>query len=55
MLKDVGLAVSALMGHGLPCPSGAASAQVYRMASRAGLGKHDFAAVGVFLGAADLP
>jgi 3-hydroxyisobutyrate dehydrogenase len=55
MLKDVGLAVSALMGHGLPCPSGAASAQVYQMASRAGLGKHDFAAVGVFLGAADLP
>ncbi len=55
MLKDVGLAVSAMMGHGIPCPSGAASAQVYRMASRGGLGKHDFAAVGVFLGAADWP
>ena len=55
MLKDVGLAVSALMGHGIPCPSGAASAQVYQMASRSGLGKHDFAAVGIFLGAADRP
>ena len=55
MLKDVALAVSALMALGLPCPSGAAAAQVYRMASRDGLGGLDMSAVGVFLGAADRP
>ncbi|MEE9274026.1 MAG: 3-hydroxyisobutyrate dehydrogenase [bacterium] len=53
MLKDVGLAVAALMDLGLPCPTGAAAAQVYRMASRDGLGKRDFSAVGLFLGAAE--
>lgn len=53
MLKDVGLAVSSLMSLGLPCPTGAAAAQVYRMASRSGLGKYDFSAVGVLLGAAE--
>ncbi len=55
MLKDMGLAVSSLMRLGIPCPTGAAATQVYRMASRDGLGKHDFAAVSVFLGAAERP
>ena len=55
MLKDVNLAVSALMALGLPCPTGAAAAQVYRLASRDGLGGLDMSAVGVFLGAAERP
>ena len=55
MLKDMSLAVSALMSLGLPCPSGAAANQVYRMASRDGLGDLDFAAVAMLLGAAERP
>lgn len=55
MLKDVSLAVSSLMALGLPCPTGAAANQVYRMASRSGLGGLDMAAVAVFLGAAEIP
>ena len=55
MLKDMSLAVSALMSLGLPCPSGAAANQVYRMASRDGLGELDFAAVAMLLGAAERP
>ena len=55
MLKDMSLAVSALMSLGLPCPSGAAANQVYRMASREGLGGLDFAAVAMLLGAAERP
>ena len=43
------------MALGLPCPTGAAAAQVYRMASRDGLGSLDMSAVGVFLGAAERP
>ena len=53
MLKDVSLAVSSLMALGLPCPTGAAANQVYRMASRSGLGGLDMAAVAVLLGAAE--
>lgn len=53
MLKDVELAVSSLMTLGLPCPTGSAAAQVYRMASQNGLGKNDFSAVGILLGAAE--
>jgi 3-hydroxyisobutyrate dehydrogenase len=55
MLKDIGLAVSSLMALELLCPTGAAAAQVYRMASQSGLGKNDFSAVGVLLGAAEKP
>jgi len=55
MLKDISLAVSALMALGLPCPTGAAANQVYRMASRGGLGGLDMAAVAVLLGAAEAP
>lgn len=55
MLKDMSLAVSALMSLGLPCPSGAAANQIYRMASRDGLGDLDFAAVAMLLGAAERP
>ena len=53
MLKDMSLAVSTLMSLGLPCPAGSAANQVYRMASRDGLGRLDFAAVSMLLGAAE--
>lgn len=53
MLKDMSLAVSTLMSLGLPCPAGSAANQVYRMASRDGLGGLDFAAVSMLLGAAE--
>lgn len=55
MLKDMSLAVSALMSLGIPCPTGAAANQVYRMASRDGLGELDFAAVAMLTGAAERP
>lgn len=53
MLKDMSLAVSTLMSLGLPCPAGSAANQVYRMASRDGLGRLDFAAVSMLLGAVE--
>ena len=53
MLKDMSLAVSTLMSPGLPCPAGSAANQVYRMASRDGLGRLDFAAVSMLLGAVE--
>ena len=55
MLKDLSLAVSSLMALGLPCPTGAAANQIFRMASRDGLGSLDMAAVSVLLGAAEAP
>ncbi|MDP7371855.1 MAG: NAD-binding protein, partial [Nitrospinota bacterium] len=55
MLKDLSLAVSSLMALGLPCPTGAAANQIFRMASRDGLGGLDMAAVSVLLGAAEAP
>lgn len=55
MLKDMSLAVSALMALGLPCPAGSAANHIYRLASREGLGDLDFAAVGMLLGAAERP
>ena len=53
MLKDMSLAVSTLMSLGPPCPAGSAANQVYRMASRDGLGRLDFAAVSMLLGAVE--
>ncbi|MDP7505597.1 MAG: NAD-binding protein, partial [Nitrospinota bacterium] len=55
MLKDLSLAVSSLMALGLPCPTGAAANQIFRMASRDGLGGLDMSAVSVLLGAAEAP
>jgi 3-hydroxyisobutyrate dehydrogenase len=55
MLKDLSLAVSSLMALGLPCPAGAAANQVFRMASRGGIGGLDMSAVSLLLDASRIP